>query len=658
MLEAEMKLLEKALRKSQKVYSIWFHRKWVVEQFFNACASEAEANRILDVELDLCSRLLEIDERNFHCWNHRAYVMGMMIMQQTAASLRLEHAEQAEEQPEVTSCAPTQVPSVADESSHVSASPEVTVVDGDIVDTSLARDSQPENSMGDESAPPADGGNTIATATEEANKTSRVDLVELDLKLSKDLINRNFSNYSAWHLRALLQQPTPASEASREEAAASSNSAGIDVGIDIGAELEWVQQGIYTEPNDQSIWLYHHWLTVLGRGHECLRITHCAVYAGELFVFFSGATCIHAKDGSDVPPASLTVCSDPDSNPDSTSVAAAVCGDMLPISNSTALRLRTRCLPDSRRIWTAAWKFKPRQSSDSLLKHFAPGNVQEIELTVLVEVLGNHATGAPAHGHHSLVFRGTPVVCAQSSECQLDLLPALQSILAPELEPSRSELLKAELERVEELLEIEPDCKWALLSQSRLAAACASGVEGARSVEEACSKTYLQMSTLDPLRRGFYDEAKATCSMRIRLISWMTSDSGGSLDLAGLSMRHLPPYLILAAFGVRVLDVSQNDLREFGPLLQLITLEELRASHNCLSGDVSEAFVLPRLRCLDVSSNRMELRENAMAPLPSTLTEVNISSNAAVLSLLAPVSTQAAGVSSAFEPPTRNDPIS
>merc|ERR1719460_1855920 len=85
MLEAEMKLLEKALRKSQKVYSIWFHRKWVVERLFNTCASEKEAKEILDVELDLCLRLLEVDERNFHCWNHRAFVMGMMVIQQQKA---------------------------------------------------------------------------------------------------------------------------------------------------------------------------------------------------------------------------------------------------------------------------------------------------------------------------------------------------------------------------------------------------------------------------------------------------------------------------------------------------------------------------------------------------------------------------------------------
>lgn len=79
LLKMEMKLLEKALRKSQKVYSIWFHRKWVVERLFKELEKEEEAIRnLLNNELDLCNQLLAVDERNFHCWNHRMYLMDLM----------------------------------------------------------------------------------------------------------------------------------------------------------------------------------------------------------------------------------------------------------------------------------------------------------------------------------------------------------------------------------------------------------------------------------------------------------------------------------------------------------------------------------------------------------------------------------------------------
>ena len=85
------------------------------------CEPKDSVKLLLDTELELCGRLLDVDERNFHCWNHRMHVMGLMRSWQ-------------KDQP------------------------------------------QP------------------------------IDLGSLDLKLSTDLINRNFSNYSAWHLRTLLQQ--------------------------------------------------------------------------------------------------------------------------------------------------------------------------------------------------------------------------------------------------------------------------------------------------------------------------------------------------------------------------------------------------------------------------------------------------------------------
>jgi len=270
-----------------------------------------------------------------------------------------------------------------------------------------------------------------------------------------------------------------------------------------------------------------------------------------------------------------------------------------------------------------------------------------------VDVVGSHASGAPAHGRRCLKFRGPPLLCNSGNQ-KAQTSPALAALSAPELEESRASLLKTELERIEELLEIEPDCKWALLSQNRLSTASAAGVSDTTRVEETCAEGYKQISALDPLRKGFYDEARAECLLRVRIMAWMTSKLlSDALELSKLALRHLPPCVTLATFGVRVLDVSNNDLRELGPLLLLLTLEELCASHNRLVGDVTEAFALPQLRRLDVSHNSMELRKTAVAPPPSSLREIDTSSNAAILALTGSVASEQPKEESQFSPPAR-----
>lgn len=252
LLKMEMKLLEKALRKSQKVYSIWFHRKWVVERLFQELKQEEEAIRnLLTNELDLCNQLLAVDERNFHCWNHRMHLIDLM-------------------------------------------------------------------------------------RAWEKDQPSSMDLNAIDLKLSTDLINRNFSNYSAWHLRTLLQQPLGAGEEPRMK-------------LNVEEELEWVQQGIYTEPNDQSVWLYHQWLT-LEHGKQLPFVTHCALLDGELFVFFSKAVC-----------ASMAT------------LNSGISGRMEAIGTAEASRTRPRKL---RRSWSVGWRFVPE----------APLEPADVKGTALIDV--------------------------------------------------------------------------------------------------------------------------------------------------------------------------------------------------------------------------------------------------------------------------------
>lgn len=71
-------------------------------------------------------------------------------------------------------------------------------------------------------------------------------LVKNEFEFSKLKIFQNFSNYSAWHKRSkLLEKKSPGDE---------------DCLKLLSQEFEWIHSAIFTEPNDQSPWLYHRWL--------------------------------------------------------------------------------------------------------------------------------------------------------------------------------------------------------------------------------------------------------------------------------------------------------------------------------------------------------------------------------------------------------------
>eukprot|EP00928_Gymnodinium_smaydae_P013338 TRINITY_DN14871_c0_g5_i2.p1 TRINITY_DN14871_c0_g5~~TRINITY_DN14871_c0_g5_i2.p1 ORF type:complete len:856 (+),score=183.83 TRINITY_DN14871_c0_g5_i2:73-2640(+) len=719
-LQMEMKLLERALRKSQKVYSIWFHRKWVLERLVESCGrDDVAARKILDTELELCSRLLEVDERNFHCWNHRAHALGLVRrrLQQRRAEPHPGdvyedsggcesgsvagrfHVVGVAEQP--AGGAPLVVCRPLSGDGRLLAWPLELWVEGDGVEAQggpqLPADvaaAPLESRPSREQKPPrfrrldsaaaaaalaaagiaAESGAAAAgasgSAAEEASSLEALDAI--DLKLSTDLINRNFSNYSAWHLRALLQQDA------------------LDAGkqplVEVDKELEWVLQGIYTEPNDQSVWLYHHWLTTLRRGQERPRLSHCALIGGELQLFFSGPVCCTSSGDQEGGIVAATRAQVVVKRPAQQSCGTAAGGDAAdasapegetqakaePVLFTASLAPLVSELPGRTRQqrrhgqqWALAWRLVPEAdevSAANLALGIRQANVDDVEVEISLNVLdlGSATDGSPTYNSRRVDFAGPLLLCdpstggeavtstAAASFCPPSRRPAqaaLEMLLGPPPDAERVDLLQGELSRVEELLEIEEDgCKWALLAKGRLATAVAAGQGPAEvmAAERACEDGYKQIESLDPLRRGFYEDARAHCQLRLRILARLSEPTNGSLwtvplDVSSIGLRNLAPATMLTAIGIRVLNLEGNELKELGPVLLLHTIEELLASRNRLTGDVGAAFVLPRLRRLDVSCNQLSLCgsvEGARAPPPS-LQRLDISGNAPVLKAVA-----------------------
>jgi len=94
-LEKELMVTAGAIRKQPKSYSAWHHRLWVVQGHVRnqgsdhdemvamestlawSYPSSVEVSALLAGELKLCGRMLELDQRNFHCWAYRLAVARM-----------------------------------------------------------------------------------------------------------------------------------------------------------------------------------------------------------------------------------------------------------------------------------------------------------------------------------------------------------------------------------------------------------------------------------------------------------------------------------------------------------------------------------------------------------------------------------------------------
>ncbi|VAI92001.1 unnamed protein product [Triticum turgidum subsp. durum] len=68
--DAELRVVELALRQNPKSYGAWYHRKWLLNQKL----APVDFKR----EYGLLDKLLKVDARNFHGWNYRRFLAKFM----------------------------------------------------------------------------------------------------------------------------------------------------------------------------------------------------------------------------------------------------------------------------------------------------------------------------------------------------------------------------------------------------------------------------------------------------------------------------------------------------------------------------------------------------------------------------------------------------
>ena len=87
---------------------------------------------------------------------------------------------------------------------------------------------------------------------------------EEETKYAREKISKNFSNYSAWHHRSVhfeqFDEGRDDEEGAENPSSSSSSKLSLQFQAVLNAEFELVSQAFFTEPEDQSAWMYHRWL--------------------------------------------------------------------------------------------------------------------------------------------------------------------------------------------------------------------------------------------------------------------------------------------------------------------------------------------------------------------------------------------------------------
>ena len=239
-LEEELRLTATCLQRNPKAYSAWFHRKWTVRHWLLQSASASTTNTsttreeqrsiMLQTELGLCASFLDKDERNFHCWNYRRFVVAALL----------------------------EVPVLA--TSSGADDDEVTVkldgswkVGGAVMGPQLAIILAPSNA------------NTFSEQIPQPSALTD-DVIRSEFEYTTQRIKKNFSNCSAFHYRSKLIDLVLDADMRDEGISRNEEGVAYQARLDMArGELETIQSAVFTEPDDQTAWWYHRFVVAWAR---------------------------------------------------------------------------------------------------------------------------------------------------------------------------------------------------------------------------------------------------------------------------------------------------------------------------------------------------------------------------------------------------------
>ncbi|KAL3678741.1 hypothetical protein R1sor_021697 [Riccia sorocarpa] len=563
------------LELNPEFYTGWNYRKLAVRHLFDVETDETVRKTILDQELQLVERALQSNVKSYGAWYHRKWVIEFGLSS-------LDHEFM-------------------------------------LLKKLLKVDSRNFH-----------GWNYRRFAIKKKGTTA-----EEELDYATEKINENFSNYSAWHYRSTLLSSVIRDKKSKEEI--------------LDEEYKLVNQAYFTEPDDQSAWFYNTWLLgetnsrsdagphVVGSWPENGSIISVNIQDGAFPLTVSYKTIVNSEQTFTTGALPLVITLDK-----MVSSLAATVRVEPEIGNPSETTWRPL---SAVRVPSKTWVADLPISSSSEGKYTVFLEVSSPTVGEVTSVSFNLEITSGDPGSRKETDRETfswPGKSASAGELEADTTAKLErlDICGPTAEAGctqdttelkranwQEKLLEAQIEILRDLLELERNSKWPLLTLARVLAA-----HGSTSFTDEVLELYKLLSDINP-DHGDYYKAQYSClyidkvtrsADGLKKLWWdcQGSLSSGWLRWNGLGLHEFK--YVERLLWVQRLDLSHNRLRTLNGLEALQLLEALDVSHNKLPSVTSLASLraVRSLQYLNISHNEIGSHpvDTSRYSFPSALT--------------------------------------
>ncbi|GAB1610385.1 geranylgeranyl transferase type-2 subunit alpha-like, partial [Argonauta hians] len=393
---------------------------------------------------------------------------------------------------------------------------------------------------------------------------------EFDFTTTK--ISSNFSNYSSWHYRSkLLPQlrPDPTQAAGTEEEA-------------LLQEFDIVQNAIFTDPDDQSAWFYHRWL--MGRGRIEPEFLHVVFSPTNNTLSISVTKPIHPTDGDEKVTVSI---------------------NDQPVNPSTTQWYNPFHTDYHSPVWTL-----------DLPPQLLVDESRDTPLVISVHLHTDADPTTPAASCSLTVKELVERICYRPP----GLKPS--AVFNSQLSAAKTTILEKDLEALKELLVLESENKWALLTAVQL-------MQALDSVQHSADiNNYLHtLRHIDSKRDNYYRDYKSKVTMENKIKSLSGRESRVEIPGQQLTALYHQEHLL----PVQHLNLSDNHICHLHSLAYLTSLLNINLDRNQVSC-VDGLGALPGLVSLSLRHNCLT-RVDDLRPLQScaALKELNIEGNSVTL---------------------------